>query len=339
MARAAQNSLTHPPEVNLARRVLVRFELTAPVDVITLARNYAEVSIERLPIDADGVCYDLKKSGVRPKIVLNKLRPPTRLRFTAAHELGHVLIPWHTGIMVDDTSTQSPGLIPHYQMEEEANRFASELLLPSDWLSSEVKRWGNPIELVAHAASLAIVSPAATVMKLVTLLDPGHLYAQVDKDGIIVVSGRSPGTVASGLHWGMPVDAEAQFTVCEERWMGQIGGANYCWWKLPSRSAVPAPQGTAVPAPRDSREWRAILNEILLDVADDGLARQHAKQSINGVIGAMNGRSSSQSIEQLYAALLQRFEVRRQENVLYERVFLHPKFADFLSQRVIALKS
>lgn len=78
MAGTAQEGLTHPPEVNLARRVLARFRLTVPVDVIALARNYAEVSIELIPVDVDGVCYGLKRSNVRPKIVLNKLRPKNR---------------------------------------------------------------------------------------------------------------------------------------------------------------------------------------------------------------------------------------------------------------------
>jgi hypothetical protein len=52
----------------------------------------------------------------------------------------------------------------------------------------------------------------------------------------------------------------------------------------------------------------------------------------------MNGRSSAQSTEELYAALLQRFEARRREAELYERLVRHPKFPDFLSQRVATLK-
>lgn len=167
-------------------------------------------------------------------------------------------------------------------------------------------------------------------MALVSLLEPGHLYAQIDEDGIVVVSGRSPGTLASGLRWGMPLDAEAPFSICDERWTGKIDGTRYCWWKLPAR--------VAVPAAKDIREWRQILDDILLDVADDGPARQHAKQSINGVVGAANGRSSSQSTEELYATLLQRFEARQREGSLYERIVRHPKFPDFLSQRIMALK-
>ena len=225
MAGTAPEKLTHPPEVNLARRVLARFGLAPPVDVLALARNYAEVSIEVIPIDVDGVCYDLKRSGARPKIVLNRQRPSTRLRFTAAHELGHVLIPWHTGIVVDDTSSHGADAVPHYRMEE-ANRFASELLLPSQWLSNEAENCVDPIGLLAHVASIAQVSPAATALKLVSLLEPGYLYAQVDRDGTIIVSGRSPRTVAPGLPWGAPVGAEAQFPVCEvldrRTWRGAL---------------------------------------------------------------------------------------------------------------------
>jgi hypothetical protein len=330
LAKTAQSKLKYPPEINLARRVIARFHLTVPVDVVSLAKKYANVSMETLPIDADGVCYDLKRSGVRPKIVLNRMRPSTRLRFTAAHELGHVLIPWHTGIMVDDTSSSNSGVIQHYEMEDEANRFASEILIPSNWLLSEIEHWLNPIDLVAHVASVAEVSPAAAVIKVSSLLEPGYLYAQLAEDDVIIVSGRSPGTIASGLQWGVPVDTEARFSVCEERWTGKIGGARYCWWKLPNRVAVPVTQ--------DKREWRQILDDILIDLTNAGPARQHARQSINGVFGAANGRSSTQSNEELYASLLQTFEVRRQQSLFYEHLTQHPKFSDFLSQRIAAIK-
>lgn len=49
--------------------------------------------------------------------------------------------------MVDDTSSHNAKAIQHHKMEEEANGFASELLLPRDWLLGKAERWLNPIEL------------------------------------------------------------------------------------------------------------------------------------------------------------------------------------------------
>ena len=63
-------------------------------------------------INIDGV--SIKVNGLPPCIFLNKERPADRIRFSLAHELGHIVM--HS--QSSDT------------MEEEANLFASELLMP-----------------------------------------------------------------------------------------------------------------------------------------------------------------------------------------------------------------
>lgn len=63
----------------------------------------------------DGV--SLRPVGMLPVIFFNRKRPADRQRFTVAHELGHLLM-----------HAQRP---PHDKMEEEANSFASELLMPA----------------------------------------------------------------------------------------------------------------------------------------------------------------------------------------------------------------
>jgi len=72
--------------------------------------------------------------GMPPMIVLNSEQPADRLRFTLAHELGHLVM--HR--------------FPNPRMEEEANAFASELLLPA----ADIKPYfvGRRIDLPLLAA-------------------------------------------------------------------------------------------------------------------------------------------------------------------------------------------
>lgn len=329
MVRATQKELKDFPEINLARRLVARFNLSPPVDVLTLARKYADVSIEALPFNADGVCYDLKKSGTRPKIVLNGLRPKTRLRFTLAHELGHVLIPWHTGIMVDDTTIPPFVMASYSEMEPEANRFASELLIPGEWVLSTAGGFANPIDLIIYLSEKANVSHVAALIKLVPLLEPGHVYAQLDREGLVEMSGRSPGTLTeSPIHGELPRGGP-HFPFIEHFWKGEIRGHKLLWWKLPSQISMPEAG--------DGRDWRQILDEILNDLSEFTDEHHHIRQSINGIIGAINGKSSKQLPEEIYASLLLRFEARRKEGGFYKYVVGHPKFSDFLIRRLEAM--
>lgn len=68
---------------------------------------------------------------------------PPRKRFTLAHEIGHVVIPWHTGTTACVTDNPSVTIDQKRMIdsqEQEANVFASELLIPSSWLAEQVRQ-------------------------------------------------------------------------------------------------------------------------------------------------------------------------------------------------------
>jgi len=91
------------PEVRIARRLVERLALTPPVNIKSLVRSYADLSFRHIPEPGvDGICLNLKVPGKRPKVVVNSGNPTTRKRFTLAHELGHILIPWHLGSIIDN---------------------------------------------------------------------------------------------------------------------------------------------------------------------------------------------------------------------------------------------
>lgn len=77
---------------------------------------------------------DLKISGVSlinkagvPVMILNKNQPNSRMVFTIAHELGHILMHFKGGIISEDRD-----------VENEADRFASSFLMPNDEIRSSL---------------------------------------------------------------------------------------------------------------------------------------------------------------------------------------------------------
>ncbi len=79
-----------------------------------------------------------------PVVVVNSDDSPKRRRFTAAHELGHVLFAHHDTFHVD--LTRMEGVPPDYnwRFEREANEFASSLLMPADLVRDELQSAVNP---------------------------------------------------------------------------------------------------------------------------------------------------------------------------------------------------
>lgn len=91
--------------------------------------------------------------GVPPLIVLNKEQPADRMRFTLAHELGHLVM--HR--------------FPTPNMENEANEFASALLMPSEDIAPLLSARKIDLSLLASLKTEWKVSMQSLIMKAKTL--------------------------------------------------------------------------------------------------------------------------------------------------------------------------
>ena len=83
-----------------------KHNLPIQFDIKVLGEEYATLEFMRLPPYAsniDGVTLNLKKVD-KPQVFINSSQPQKRLQFTLAHELGHIIIPWHTGNIVENFS-------------------------------------------------------------------------------------------------------------------------------------------------------------------------------------------------------------------------------------------
>lgn len=317
------------PEINFARRLLERHKLVPPIDIAKLAARYARVEYEEIPFSVDGVSLNLKVPGKTPTIIVNSKIPNTRQRFTLAHELGHVVIPWHIGSIVDTTEygLHEPAE-GYWLVEGEANRFAAELLMPSHWLQSLIMDVAIPPEIQKIVVDKGDVSPSSAAVKIIQELPSGYVMCALDETGEVKFSGRSLGTVANAPDWGTTIDVDKMYPYADEMWKIEIKGQNFLWWRLPRKIKFTTE--------KDGRDWRAILQGILKELTTDEAEKRKLQQSINGLVAYANSvakRYDEYSPETIYSAAVQRFHSRPE----YCSVVSHKDFAVFLRKRVTEL--
>jgi Zn-dependent peptidase ImmA (M78 family) len=112
----------------------------APVPVEQIAKAQgARIFYQSLDDDVSGFLY---RDAVQAVIGVNTHHSPARQKFTAAHELGHLLLHDQEQLHIDrgfrvrlrdDVSSQGTD-----ESEREANLFAASLLMPREFLESDL---------------------------------------------------------------------------------------------------------------------------------------------------------------------------------------------------------
>lgn len=109
---------------------------SGPIENLTAAVERAGAVVIHSPMGGSSVSgVTVVIPGLMPLVVLNSEQPADRLRFTLAHELGHLVM--HK--------------FPSPNMESEANDFASALLMPKSEITIALR--GRPLDM-ARLASL-----------------------------------------------------------------------------------------------------------------------------------------------------------------------------------------
>lgn len=180
-------------EQRLAATLIERLHLSPPVDVHDVAEQFADLEEAAIPGTCDGLAIGL--AHPRPRIIVKPSGNTRRQRFTLAHELGHVLLPWHDGSNL--ACLTRPGEFSEYQAsraETEANRFAAELLVPESWIRALITGHGvAQLCPLMQAIEVAEVSAHVASLKLAGALPPGFGFALLDGISIVELAGQSPG--------------------------------------------------------------------------------------------------------------------------------------------------
>jgi len=267
-------------EERLAQFILKRHKLTPPFDLEVLVRQYADLAYDKVPDGIDGISLFLKRANKKPKIIISSKISPVRQKFTLAHELGHVLIPWHLGTVFsnaanhDDLSTMEED-DEYLAIEAEANSFASELLIPSDWFRKNFSL-EKPATNIGQVAQIQGISVDAAMMKIARLTAPGWTIVTLES-GLVKRIYRSPGT-KGGAHLDGLVDCHRYSKLASERDSTEVMSKKLLAWKFPIAVELPL-------APKDHRDWREVLDNILIAAQYNQADKAHVKQSLNGLIG------------------------------------------------------
>lgn len=256
-----------------------RMGLTPPVDIKSVVEEFATVSAENWPGTAvDGLT--VRRPGVKPQIAYRSSQPPRRARFTLAHELGHILIPWHLATTTQCSVSLSTG---RSTAEQEADAFAAALMMPPTWVADLIFSHNLGMSDVIGRLALADISAHASIIALARALPEGWAF---EVDAALVTSGYigaySRGELAST---GSAGEAELHSKLVK-------------WWRLfDSRDFTPGVS---------SESARPLLVEAI-DATKANLSVQQIEGKVSGLIGSPKAKALQHPSDQ-FAYVVWRFE-------------------------------
>lgn len=315
------------PERKLAVLLLKRSKQWPPVDVQSLVGAHATIEYADFPTTCD--CLLIRRPNHRPRLVISsRVKVQNRLRFTLAHELGHLILPWQSGSVFchADYVVRTSDEISR-RMEAEANRFAAELLVPTIWVTQQLVPTEDGAQQILKVADRAGVSPVTAMFSVARASPAGTLYLVLDTNGRAHYVAASPGSLMNLPQVGEPVDISSLLTT----------GATVHQASYGQRTLVVVrflgPQPTSILLGSQELSTK-ILERILVELFPDPKERRSASSSINGVIGSANVLASAEmNPESILGVLHQRFVGRPR----LDRVLRHSLFKSFLSAKAAEL--
>lgn len=165
---------------NLAKRKIRQLGLTPPINMEEVIHSLNIEIVEKrnqYGIEAYSELGDNLRIVINPEMTYYV----QRRNFTLAHELGHIFIPWHNGDIkcnFKDNYVKVGGKRLLDTQELEANIFASDFLMPQEWLLSEIENnrdipFDKLVELIARRANTSIM---ACFYALEWVLPSGYCY-------------------------------------------------------------------------------------------------------------------------------------------------------------------
>ncbi len=165
----------------------------SPTNVCKLISvNEFKVQYQEKPLNSCDICGISVGDTSQAKILVNSnIQLDTRKLFTAAHEIGHVILHMQAG---NDFECNNSDLgRGGNSLEKEANQFASALLMPSFLIQKDIDRNDLSWQLVKNIAKNCQTSLEATARRIISLSkEPCALL--IHKDG-------KPWTPVKSPHW------------------------------------------------------------------------------------------------------------------------------------------
>ena len=177
--------LTAAEPEDFARSLMKRFNIGVPVDLYELADK---IGLRVREVDARGFEGAIVRKWNKPNGIIavrRDVREPGRKRFTVAHEIGHYVLPGHgkhgrscKGENIEAWRDGAP------REEVEANKFASELLLPTEHVRRVVQERLASVETAKYLCSSFHTSLTAALLKSVSVTEE-RCCVVLSTDGLI----------------------------------------------------------------------------------------------------------------------------------------------------------
>jgi IrrE N-terminal-like domain len=247
-------ALVNSPEANLANLIIKRNNLQPGFDIKKLLNIYADLRFEEIPNGVDGISINLKSKQNRPIVFISTKIPNVRQTFTMAHELGHIIIPWHIGAIVSHTNENHDYTNSLYHdCEVEANRFAAELLMPSKWVES-LFNGNEPAKVFDKVRTTAGTSHISTFYSVASKLPTEYVGVLTDANDLVtnVLTNNSR---LKRHELKKPIQDQAVFKSAAEIQSSNFSQNKIYWLKYDTTKAMPITN--------DIRSWREVLYPII----------------------------------------------------------------------------
>ncbi|MGW6655760.1 ImmA/IrrE family metallo-endopeptidase [Rhodococcus sp. NPDC055024] len=326
-----------------AEKMVINHGLDVGFDIHALCNTYADVAYVQIPDDIDAILFGLvgEPRLDRPHIALNvsRIGNPTnladhqrrRLRYTIAHELGHLELSWHSGLTFckeggESNSEQDGFELP--RTESEAHLFARRILVPPSQLRQRLELQTK--EEILTALDVADVHFSVALRSLVEVLPPGHIVAAT-KDTGVERSYRSFGTSVPAPIRNSSIQTNTLNKLSERRVVGRVGGRKVYWWILPASVPLEHVEGGA--------SAKVLIRGILdsLDLSEREF--QSRRSSVAGKEGVIVNQIKSghfwPSPEAIAALITQKVGADGK----LAAIFGHPDFPRYVAARAVEIAS
>lgn len=178
--------VSYVPPAERARQLLSDLKINQPPVPVEYICN--QLNVEYIyGADIDSEALIIKGDRRESPLIAVKTNEiySSRVRFNVAHELGHLCIPSHLNETYYCTIEDLNNYQENKPAEKEANEFAAELLMPSQWIIQTVKSQDINLQLIKDLADDYETSLTATSIKVT--VDCSDRIAVVYSSGCKVV--------------------------------------------------------------------------------------------------------------------------------------------------------
>jgi hypothetical protein len=254
---------------NAATLVRQRTGAGIPVDVVAVASEFVDIERADWPVaSVDGITINC--SSPRPQVFYAGDPEALRTRFTIAHELGHAVMAWHIGTA--ECAMQQRTSFERSPLEQEADYFASELLLPSDWLKETVVRRRANLDLVLQDVAQARASATASMIAISSVLPQGWAL-QLNNQPLAVTR-----------EFGPTLDRDQAEERSSASGWGVLHNQTIRWWRLFDVPPLPA-------IPSDKETAYIMLDRAWGDHGHTAPSRKSIDGKVSGLLGANLNRA------------------------------------------------